>query len=577
MEVLKFKQRSSADKPVRVRPARVYVNGARRRDLKVRTWEVLPTPQFGRVELVWHRAGARTSSLAGNSSLLPPIGSHVRVCCPLGPGGGEFIGLVSEHGVELGPDGEQLTAEVRHILTALTDAPVTGRWQMADGGVVHVGSGRVHFNANSQMLAGKAPTFVGGRATLVFDTADGNGRRWTVADALAYLLAIGVRNDVYAPTLAELRQLAGDIDAGSVNVTSMTVGEALSALAGRAGLDVRASRHGLGIVFYRSGWHGRRRSIRLQAEGSAFSPAGSNLWQGRVVIKPRPARPGVLALGEHKQYESTFALSPGWDASLQTSRWRDFVRGEVDNWPKVADVYRKWVLNEHGLYNDSPWNASQYDFSQINPSDFKLNVARKFLPCLSTDVFGQSLGVVIEIKGISGQWRRWTGPAWIHDDECGIYLGGEGLPADYFQAAVENNAEVRVTATVAADARLSVEAPGDFGGPREVADYSSQAAWRKVHRGSVLIGQDGTGAPAERDDTQMLWSLALRRHETLTSAVQAEIDLGWIDASCHVGDVIERVDGRALELSSAPGATAYVRSVKHDFGPSQTTHLEVSG
>lgn len=577
MELLKFNQRPPNQTVIQARPARVYVNGARRRDLMVQTWRVSPAPEFGQVELIWHRPGARNSSLADSAHLLPSIGSWVRVCCPWNYGSGEFVGVVHRHGLELGPDGEQLTAQVRHVLAELMDRPVGGRWQMKDGTPVRVDTGRVHFNGNSQMLACKAPARISGRLTAVFDTADGSARRWTVADALAYLLATGVSTWVYTPELAELWQLAGDVDAGHVDVTGMPVGKALSVVAGRAGLEVRAARYGLGLVMYRPGWQGRRRSIRLQPAGSALSLAGSNLWAGQVVIKPRPARPGVLALGEHKQYESTFKLSPGWDQSLQTPRWRDFVRSEAEHWPKVADVYRKWVLNEHGLYSSSPWNLSQYHFSAVNSHDFRLDIARKFLPCLSTDVFGQSLGVVIEVKGVTDQWRRWTGPAWIYDSECAIYLGGEGLPADYFQAAAQDSAEVRATATVASDVRLSVEVPGDFGLPHEVADYSSQAAWRQIHSGSVLIGQEGTGKPATRDDTQMLRSLARRRGEMLTSAAHAELDLGWIDTSCHVGDVIERVQGRSLELSSAPGATACVRSVRHDFRAKQTTHLEVSG
>ncbi len=577
MQALKFTQRPPASPVIRARPARVYINGARRRDLRVQTWHVLPAPQFGLVELVWHRAGAVAVSLADSRRVLPAIGSRVHVRSPWGCGGGEFVGVVSEHGVRLGPDGEQLTAEVRHILAELTDKPVGRRWQMAGDAAVQIGPGRVHFNAGSQMLACKSPVAIGGRATPVFDTQDGNARRWTVADALAYLLATGIDAGVYMPTLAELGSLAGDIDAGSVNVTGMSVGKAMSVLAEGAGLDIRAARQGLGLVFYRPGWQGRRRSIRLQPRGSALSLAGSNLHSAQVVIKPRPARPGVLAVGEHKQYESTFTLLPGWDASLQSPRWRDFVRSQADNWPKVADVYRKWVLNEHGLYKASPWSVPQYNFGVINSRDFKLDIARKFRSCLSTDVFGQSLGVVIEIKCASDEWSRWTGPAWICDSECAVYLGGEGLPADFFQAAIDDSASVRVTATVASDVRLSVEIPGDFGAAREVADHSAQAAWRKVHHDSVLIGQEGTGEPAERDDRQMLRSLAARHQETFTAAAQAELDLGWIDTSCHVGDVIQRVDGRSLELSSGPYSTACVRAVRHEFGDKQATFLEVSG
>ena len=64
MEVLKFTQRPLAGTVIRARPPRVYVNGGRRRDLKVSAWHVLPAPEFGLVELMWHRAGAGIASLA---------------------------------------------------------------------------------------------------------------------------------------------------------------------------------------------------------------------------------------------------------------------------------------------------------------------------------------------------------------------------------------------------------------------------------------------------------------------------------------------------------------------------------
>jgi hypothetical protein len=122
-----------------------------------------------------------------------------------------------------------------------------------------------------------------------------------------------------------------------------------------------------------------------------------------------------------------------------------------------------------------------------------------------------------------------------------------------------------------------VEISGDRGAAREVINCSSQAAWRQIHPGSVLLGAEGTGHPAVRDDTQLLRSLARSLDEMLTCATEAEVTLGWIDASCHVGDMVEQVEGRALELSSSPAGSAHVQAVRHDFGPQQTTVLKVSG
>jgi len=545
--------------------------------LEVLVWEILPAPTFGRVRLALRTLRHAPSKRIEDIASLPPIGARVLIRPARQCGGGEFRGKITGHIIDVGDDGERLAAEAEHQLAGGLGQSISNRWQLGVDESVEIERTRVRFNAGRDTFASESLVMVGGRQTRVFDTSATAGR-WSVADALGYLIATAVPGDIEVPSLAGLYNLAGNIDLGSLDITGTTAGEAMARVAGRGGLTLRSSRQGKGLIFYRSGREGRRRNVLLQPAGAAFSPAKSNLWCGHVLIRRRPSRRGVLVLGQQKQYESTFQLARGWNPALQTTRWRDFIRNESDNWPAVADVYRKWVLNEHGWYNSSPWNLSTYNFSSISTTSFSQHTSRNFLPCLSTDHSGQSLGVVVETRyGSEDSWRRWTGPVWVSSEECAVYLGGNTLPGSFFQAAAQNNVQLRVTAIVAADARIAVEVPGDQGGIREIIDLSHEAAWRKVHTESIFYGQGALGQPSERDDTQMLERIARRYAEAVSAATEAELTLGWIDTSYHVGDIVERIEGRALELSSNPDRRPAVRSAKHDFGATQSTKLIVSG
>jgi len=577
MQTLTLQPYDQNSTTIRCRQPMVYIDGRRRRDLEVMTWETLPAPDFGRVRLAlrgW-RVTAQSKRLE-NTGALPPIGARVAIVPADSSGGCEFVGAVTGHSLQVSGDSEQLAAEAQHQLALELGRIISDRRHIEEGQAVLVKDQRVCFNAGRDGLASAETVAFGTREARLFDTR-ATARRWSVADALAYIIATSVPQDIETAGVAELVSLAGDLDPGTIDITGLTIGEALVRVAQRGGLVVRASRRGRGLVFYRPGRQGRSRILQLQPVGAKFSVAQSNLWQGQISIYRRPSRRGVLAFGDKKQYESTFELSNGWDPYRQTSRWRDFIRSQADNWPAVADVYRKWVLNEHGWYSDYPWYLPVHDFASISEEDFPVHLPRKFLPCLSADSFDQSMGIVVEVRcGSGANWRRWTGPVWVSGDECAIYLGGDALPSDFFQAAVADEAEVRVTATIVSDVRLSAEIPGDAGHEIEIVDLADRAAWRKIHQSSTFHGQEDLGQPAERDDSEMLEDLARRCADVASKATEAKVVLGWIDTSCHIGDLVERIDGRALELSSNPDSRPFVRFVRHDF-ESWTTQLTVTG
>ena len=551
--------------------ARVYVAGRRRRELQVLSWQCDPAPKFGRVRLaVQETLSAVRPAGLGQSSRLPDVGSDVHVTPALGFGEAEFPGLVVQHDVASGESGERMIAVVEHKLISATSATLLGRWERGGEGIVHAMNKPLHFNTTSATLAGRRAETFNGRIAPAFDPAD--GRRWSVGAALAYLIAAALPTTVEAPTFAELDRLAGAIDLGAFEATGMNLAEALAEAAHRGGLEVRAARAGLGIVIYRPGRDGRKSSVRLQLSGRDLNAAETNVSAGRIVVGRRPSRPPVRVVGAAKRYEATFTLQPGWDAEDASPRWRDSVRGDGENWHERQYLYRRWVLNEHSRYKNVP----AFDAATLG-EDFLIRRARQFQPCVSTNSDGDALGVIVEYRtSPAGSWRRWSGPVWAARDQCAIVFGDDALPADYFTAVVAGTAEVRVTASVESDRHIEVEVAGDAGLPAEVHDHAGRAFWRAVHPTSAFH-PGGSLSVVVRDDTPSLEAFARRRSDALGSANTMAVTLGWVDTSCTVGDIVERLDGPGLELASQPHRQAHVRTVRHDFERTQHTTLILEG
>ncbi|MFW6133079.1 MAG: hypothetical protein ACOC8F_04225, partial [Planctomycetota bacterium] len=546
---------------IRCRPPHVYVAGRRRRDLDVRSVELLAAPEFGRARVALHPpAGLAERGRLERLGVLPAVGIDLTIR----PRGGlEFAGVVTTHAAGAGADAETLEAEVRHVLAVVLGEPISGRWELdGEARPVHVPRARCVFNG-TDAGASTALGEIAGRSARVFDA--GGAVRWTVADALGYLLAVGVPSHVRVPDVEELRDLTANVDPGRVDVPGLSVAETLVRVARRGGLALRAARDGLGLVFYRPGRDGRRLCVRQQPAGESLDRSRSNLARAALRFERRPSRRPVLAVGDHKRYETTLVLCPGWDPQEATGRWRDTTRGLADDWPRRAEVYRRWVLNEHGGYDGPPWSLPRYDFADLG-EDFFLPAPRRLGPCVSTDATGAGLGVVVEWRGGDGEaWRRWAGPAYAAPDECAVYLGGDALPGAYFQAAAAGTAEVRVTATVASDARLSVEIPGDRALRREVIELPDRGQWRAVHATSVFAGGAAPGEPRLRDDTDRLRRIAERHARTGAHACDAELTLAWVEPSCTVGDRVDRIGGRALELATRADRDAVVTAVRHTW------------
>ena len=127
---------------------------------------------------------------------------------------------------------------------------------------------------------------------------------------------------------------------------------------------------------------------------------------------------------------------PGWDPGQAGQPREDYRRGGNPDFGQVAEVYRKWVLNEAGDYSGSPWNAGPaYDFGPLF-GDASMPRRRPLLPTISTDAAGESCGVYVEVSYDAGaSYARYAGPVSVLRDECGIYLSSDQLPPELFLAA----------------------------------------------------------------------------------------------------------------------------------------------
>ena len=554
--------------------AGVWIDDRRRHDLVVLHVEQFPGPQFGQATVAVHEAAAQKIRRPSPESL-PAIGCSAVIAT--GPGGADVLlyGVVVAHGVQMGDDGEQFTARIAHRFSRLFNESLTRRYHHHPSGPVEVADVSVRFNTDATALASQLPVTLNGRVCRLFD-AGLTAQPWTVADALAYLLAAYGPQDVEAPSLDQLADLAGPLELASLDLTGRSVYDALATVAGQAGLCLRSSADGCTLVFYRPGRDGPCRRICLQAPGQSLHLDRTNLYRGAIAFARRPARPTLLLLGGRKRFEATLSLQGGWDPQVIPSRWRDTVRSLSGDWPTYADVFRKWVLNEHGWYSGPPWQLPVCDFQAVSADDFLVQAPRPLLPCLSTSPAGQSLGVVVELRLDTDQpWRRWRGPLWVSQAQAAIYLGGDALPADYYEAALAGLVQMRLTAIVQADTRLSLRVAGDPGCPAQVVEMPS-ARWARVSGTSIFYQLEGLGPPAECDDSPLFCAYVEAQAPLAAQACQARLTLGWIDPVFMPGDLIERVQGRPLELRGSTDLAPYVASVRHDF-QNQFTELLVEG
>jgi len=413
---------------------------------------------------------------------------------------------------------------------------------------------------------------------------------WTYDLAADYLLSFYADAAwLVLPDAAELAALFGTDPVENLRLEGLGVMAALDRLADHVGLrpTVALSRAADGrlvrsLVFVGRG-RGRTVSLYHQMPGETFTLARTAMESADVTIDWADAPASLHLVGDVKLYETTFDLVPGWDRSLEGQDREAYCRSRNPNFADVADVYRKWVLNEAGDYTAEPFSAGEaYDFAALFGHAGYLRRRRRFLPTISTDEAGESRGVYVELSTDGGAtFVRPRGPVRVLRDECGIVLDADALPNEWFHAAERGQLAVRVTATVESDSRLGVvvERPGladDHRGRRLWRDVSDRFQFRRVDAGSLFHG----GPSRQVDDSDRLVALAANLWQRQRRAtVPAKVGLPFFSVSYRVGDRIDGVRYRYAWLRRADSGLEtdpYVAAIRQTWRDGEGWRTELS-
>ena len=536
---------------------RIYVNGQRRRDLVALHWTALPAPAFGCGEIAVAPQGLWSTL----SPFLPAVGSKVQIICST-LNGAMFDGIVAAHKIRLDDSGEQAVAVIEHIAAIRLQPTLLGRHHLVEDRIVHRPLAPLAFNRDATTQCSLALHALR-RPCCLFD-ASPDSQPWSVGEALAYLFAREETNPLHAPSRDELLQLAGEIELAPITLTGDTLSEAIEKLAAQASLSIAAESATLRL--YRPGRDGRRAHIELQSPGETFDPRQTNLATVTLEIPARPSRAAVHVLGAAKRYQSTFYLSPAWEHDSQLI-YSDTVRSRSDDWTARRDLLRYWVLNENGAFE----SLDKFDFATVH-EDFTLHRTRRFDPPLFAPDAASSPSLIVEYREDSTcDWMPYPASVVACRERCAIRLDDDELPADYFQAAANGLAELRVTAAVESDVPLSASLPGDRNIPPRILHRQNDARYDEI-----LDSSAHHTAGIVRDDSDLLRQVALAESDHSTPPGRATISLATINPTLRVGDLISRIAGRRISLASRPDRAPSLIRIHHDFSQQQTI-LEAQG
>ncbi len=315
----------------------------------------------------------------------------------------------------------------------------------------------------------------------------GSGLSWTVADALASLSA-------WSGLGLELRGLPRE-------VTDADLAASID-LAKPKKLALQGILEAYGLVVQRDlmragGSVTERRVVRPCATGRPIKivwadgkhPIGDALKLGSD--QPAKAARQWIARADGWRVESSFVLVGGWDPALQGQPDDEYDKALSSDFTTFADVYRRWVLNEDGLFSGPPYNRGPaFDLTAFfghgtigpRPLVFQSN--------LTLNDSGTPMKPVIEISTNSGAgWSIFSGARRVLDDRAGVYLDTTKLPAAFLAAAKAGTARVRVTATLVSPIPVELKRwhgnaqPGTL--PANVVDVSSAFGFRRVDPQSV--------------------------------------------------------------------------------------------
>lgn len=353
---------------------------------------------------------------------------------------------------------------------------------------------------------------------------------------------------------------------------SQTIGSILAAILRGNALCIH--RH----LQWRDGAITEHREVRHVSQSRTVSLPEASVAQFRSTLKDamtedRQTRPIRLRLiAEGAMVESTFNLIGAWPSHEEGQADSEYARSTSSDFDSVANVYRRWVLNEDGAFEGERFDAtSLFDDGRAVPT-----VPLRFDAPLTRDGAGQALGIIVEYRTDGVNWKlypgRWTNLA----DRAGLYLADDALPADVLAAGQNQTLEVRVTATLRSP--LPVETFRWIGNPfmgpfREIElRIADRFAWRTVDASSKFATLVASGElPADESDDRALMATWLSQYP-ISNIVgdRSIVQAARVISGIHIGDRLR--DGTRQQMYE-------VAALRHDWarGSTQLTlehHME---
>ena len=466
-----------------------------------------------------------------------------------------FSGQIESIETRRTASGEKLEIVARDFSVNLKRLSVYGRrLAEADGSSIFLAGLDTIFNPDGKGNANQTTIDLDGKSYTVFCGESLQGRFWTCAEVIDYLLCEYVlAGQLKTPSFSRLQALTENQIVRDLDVTGLNLIEALQHCCERIGLKFkfvpRLADEGpdQAIVFYRAGT-GRVVELICQPAGQQLSISKSNIAEMHSRKKFWPVTHKYIGQGDFKIYEATFELIKAWDSSLEDTDYNKLSPTTNPDFYQVKDVYRKWCLNEVGQYSGAPYNqGNAFDFSKIFQSNNFFQHPRRFHPTLTTDKLGCSLGYYLQVSYNNSQsWRQYLYAFNILLDECGVWLSSDQLDIETWIAALRGFLRFRITTSVVSDERLTtVVADGPVNSTAPVVEHvitlPRQFKYRKVSDQSVFAGatDETLGVPDEIDDSTTLYEFIRHTAEMSLEVIETfDIQTPILMLDYHVGDIV---------------------------------------
>ncbi|KPL20744.1 MAG: hypothetical protein AMJ75_11285 [Phycisphaerae bacterium SM1_79] len=410
------------------------------------------------------------------------------------------------------------------------------------------------FNPDSRPNASNSQVQVNGRSYTVFCPEGLSGRLWSYAELIDYLLSeylpVGV---LMTPELSRLRVLTDGQIARDLDVTGLSLLEALHRCCDRIALEFKfvPNMNSIGprqaIVFYKTET-GRTIELDCQKKGNLLNPSRTNIAGVSSRKNFWPVTHRYIGLGDFKIFEATFNLTMGWDSSLESGDFNTYCPSTNPDFYQVRDVFRKWTLNEAGDYSGPLYNRGQaFDFSKIFQSKNYVCHRRRFWPTLTTDNQGKSLGYYLQVTYDCGQsWWQYLDAFNILTDECGVWLSGERLGTELWDALLMGGLGFRITASIIGDERLRAEvADGPVNSVAPVIEHAivlpKRFKYRNISSQSIFANSTDPklGVPDRVDDSQALYQYVRSVAAASTEIIETiDIQTPYLALDYEVGDKV---------------------------------------